>query len=321
MSSLTRDAGKPRRMRLAALAVAIALAVLAQVLAGMARGQERIVGGAPAAPDSLPFMAAIWHAGKPKDPACDGTLIAPRMVLTAASCVHAFSPFQPDAAATYRKLPAGELSVSFAGPGGGVKDSPRMSVESVAVHPGYDIDRCLVPDFWLLVSCRDDVAILRLASAPAGAAPVGLPRSGQNALTQAGAEVTVAGWSAARALSPGVGALTRAALTVSQPGLCERRYEGLGERYGMTPRVRYDRAAAFCAYEASAGPCYGEMGGPALARAGGEWVQVGVLGPVAFCAEAKWPSIFTRVSEPTVNRWIRQAAGLEAGRAGKGAKE
>merc|ERR1712029_1138945 len=51
------------------------------------RKEDRMVGGDPADPNSIPWQVALVEGERSKSVQCGGTIIAPKFVLTAAHCI------------------------------------------------------------------------------------------------------------------------------------------------------------------------------------------------------------------------------------------
>ena len=144
------------------------MAALALLLSSPA---QAIVGGAPVSSDGVArsIVTIVGSRGN----FCSGTLIAPRLVLTAGHCV------QPGA--DYR-------IVDYA-----ADNKPRLqAVRRVAVHPGFSMQTMLGH------RATADVALLELEAAPAGMAPSPLgvpqlPMSPGGKFTIAGIGVTIRG--------------------------------------------------------------------------------------------------------------------------------
>jgi secreted trypsin-like serine protease len=131
-----------------------------------------VVGGANAPDGSAPYVVAVL-AGGPADAwervVCGGTVVAPRIVLTAAHCVRA--------AGARAEVLVGRTNLLD-------RRGRRIRVTAVEAHPRFDRH-----------ALRNDVAVLTLAAA-APVAPVAIATTGQSALWAPGAHATVLGWGA-----------------------------------------------------------------------------------------------------------------------------
>jgi len=299
----------------------LVLAAAAPQAGGAARPHGEVVGGSPVKAGEMPFMAAIWYLPLESDiPWCAGTLIAPDKVLTAASCFY-YLQGTPTGTLVLEEMEAGGLEVGVQGAGNapytGLK---RIAVKSIAVYPEFDIDSCSAPEVALIVACAGDAAVMELAAPVRGAAPVTLINAREDGYWRQGRSLTAAGWSGDFVAQPPTGPLTMASLPVFDQRLCERRFEGLNGRFDVSPKIRFDRSGSFCLYRTAVGPCFEEWGGPALARDGKRWLQVGILTSVFSCTEAKWANIYTGLADSDLNWWVRSAAGLPSPRAPKGGR-
>ena len=318
---LMQDERRRRRAwfgRIAALMIVLVSAIVAPVAGGAEQAQERITGGVPVKANALPFMAAIWVEGYDLSPWCDGTLIAPKQVLTSASCTYFLGgpPFEG------APMDPGSITVSFQGQGSTLDINDAIAVRKVTRYPGFDIAGCLLTGAGIW-ACLDDAAVLELASAPKGIDPVALVASGDGSFEHVGDKLTIAGWSGKFVNAPPTGKLTQGTVSVIRESVCTRRYEQLNSNYDADPEIVVDTTGNFCSYRTAVGPCYEEIGGPAMAKHRGEWVQVGISNSIQGCAQAKWPTIHTRISEPDMHRWIAKTANLPSGKSatsGKGGR-
>lgn len=278
----------------ALLLLVLAAALAAPQLQGHASAQEKIIGGTPVKPGTMPFVGMVWYKKSFMIPICVGTLIAPAKVLTAASCAYD---------SLYGKYEPEFLSVSFMTGPGGVFDQRRIRVTGISLHPDYDPKRC-VPG----LGCAFDAAVLELDQTPAGINPVALVGSGRGVGVQPGARLTMAGWSGDTIVAQAPWMLTSGSATVVEPELCKGRYESLNGTFDEL-RVRVVPRQIICTYTVSGGPSLMELGGPSLVRAGGDWLQVGLMSAVGFSTAAKWPVVHTPLSDPETHRWLQRAAG------------
>ena len=287
-----RGSSRPRR-----LAGAIALcALLAALLApgpAQARGgaAASIVGGKAASIADFPSLAFIEAADGDNRFACTGTVIAPRVVLTAAHCVEdlqgkgGFTPTRDYAVATGATNPfeAEQENIS----------------RIVATHVFPDFD----PG-----NLHGDAAILVLEK-PSAAPPIAIATAADSALYEGGATVQLAGWGLMRGNSGVAPRHLRAAATVLQaPAFCREKTRGYYRPYSP--------AAQMCTLDPPAkatGGCYGDSGGPAIAqRPDGSFVEVGITSTGGPMCNPKLPNVLTRTD--AISTWALQwVAAVESG--------
>lgn len=282
-----------RRRRSASAALcAIAVALLAPALAQAApRAQASIIGGDVASIADFPSLAFIAaQTGRGQGFACTGTVIAPRLVLTAAHCVEnlevgGFTPsnryFVVTGRADPRQTETGNVS----------------RVSSTHVFPGFDPG-----------TAHGDAALLVLASpTPAPATPLAGPAD--IALYAGGAEALLAGWGLTRPNAGSPPDSLRSTSTVVLDGAsCKRRTRSFNPPYSS--------AVEMCTTDPpdhANGGCFGDSGGPALAhRPDGSLVEIGIVSTGGPRCSTTLPNIFTRAD--TVSTWASEwVAAVEAG--------
>jgi trypsin len=283
--------------RLAAFACAALVALVALVVSapqGRADAgpgaQASIIGGHPASIAELPSLAYLIGEDATGAFSCTGTVIAPRVVLTAGHCVENL-----EAAAMY---PAGSFAVAT-----GVANLKRIQrsqvseVEQAVVFPGFTPKKL-----------HGDAGLLILTE-PVAAPPIPLATTTDTALYAGGAPIEIAGWGQTNPRVPGGPAQLQAGSSVVlPPGECQsktRRYE-----------PDYATAQQVCAVDIpskKAGACHGDSGGPAIAhRADGTPVEIGIVSTGGPNCDLALPNIFTRVDYvlPWVAGWV---AAVETG--------
>jgi secreted trypsin-like serine protease len=267
-----------------ALLCALLTALLAPTTAAAAPpAQASIIGGDVTAIADLPSLAFIAaQTGKDQGFACTGTVVAPRLVLTAAHCVEdlqlgGFTPAPDYKVATGRTLPRQDQTGAV------------MQVSATHVFPGFDPG-----------TTRGDAALLVLAS-PTSAPAIPLAAAADNALYAGGAPVILAGWglTSANARSAPNG-LRSTANVVLNPIGCE---QSIARFYPP-----YSPALQMCTTDPpdkANGGCFGDSGGPAIAhRADGSPVQIGIVSTGGPACSTRLPNIFTRVDR--ISTWVAQ---------------
>ncbi|HWT90078.1 MAG TPA: trypsin-like serine protease [Solirubrobacterales bacterium] len=277
---------------MAVLGCAIALLALALPAVTAARdgATASIIAGRAATIEEFPSLAYIEaHEGK-SGFACTGTVVAPRVILTAAHCVEdiergRFTPANQYAVATGTTAPGKAIGTNV------------FRVVETHVFPGFDPG-----------NLRGDAGILVL-DRPTAAPPIALAGAGDAALYEGGATIQLAGWGLTKAnATDGPGSLRATSMVVQRPSFCKQK-----TRDYYPP---YSAAGQLCTLDVPArrsGGCYGDSGGPAIGqRADGTPVEVGIIstgGP--FCS-TKLPNVLIRADfiAPWVAEWI---AAIETG--------
>lgn len=246
-SRLIRGALLAATLGLALSAVAASSSPAAQP-SGSAAG--RIIAGDVADPAAWPFAAAIYAKGRgfsrTKRFECTGSVIAPRVVLTAAHCTKSF-------ANPIRNLKPADMAV-VVGRSRLDDDSVgrRIAVTRVVPNPDYDSNHN-----------RFDEGLLFLAE-DAGVQPATLISPTQApAATAVGTPVRSAGWGITSPFRPILPkALQTAAQTVVDPGRCKRIYDSVFSPQtslcifgAKVPHKRFIHVSA----------CHGDSGGPLVA--------------------------------------------------------
>jgi secreted trypsin-like serine protease len=251
-------------------------------------GASAIIGGRAAEPGTYPWLAHVIDSLRNEEVGCTGTVIAPRLVLTAAHCL-------TDEETGEVNGPSGFTVVT-----GNVdwRAQPRgvRRVSQLVVAPGYEASTGV-----------DDAALLVLArrtSAP----PIALAQPGYDApLLQAGTIAWMVGWGDKSYGQHGFTAsLQEAPTAVQDSGWCEANappFYAPGQLCVIQPSGE------------TTGTCEGDSGGPLIVGENGEerreeeWIELGLLiGNFNDCATTL-PSVYTRVDAlyPWIERWIARA--------------
>ncbi|HEV7769369.1 MAG TPA: serine protease [Solirubrobacterales bacterium] len=280
------------RQLLASALAATSLALLTPGLAQAANAQTSIIRGDVASTAEFPSLAFIAAStGKNEGFACTGTVLSPRVILTAAHCVEdldvgGFTAPTAYKVATGRTAPTEEDEV------GNV-----LPVSSTHVFPGFDPGTVL-----------GDAALLILAS-PTTAPAISLAGAADAALYAGGAPVRLAGWGLTAPRAKSIPKSLHATSTVVlSPASCKKRTRSFSPTYSG--------AMQMCTTDPpdhANGGCFGDSGGPAIAqRADGTPVQIGIVSVGGPECSTKLPNIFTRVD--LVSTWASEwVAATETG--------
>lgn len=269
------------------LAAAIAAVVLALSGPGAAASagnggagaHASVVGGAPAPLAQYPWMAHVEYEVATGTWICSGTVVAPRVVLTAAHCAEDSESDSLAPASTYKVI-TGLANVDNARP------ADISAVAQVVVDPRFQ-PSTIENDAGLLILTKPVKAPgLPLASPPAGD------------LLEARTPVSMAGWGVtdppriapAAAFHVGNGEVVARAR-------CERAGFTASVQLCVNGRPGFQNIA-----------CYGDSGGPAIARAAdGTRVEIGIFSLVSSpLCNPHGPAVYTRVDRVSgwVGRWI-----------------
>jgi secreted trypsin-like serine protease len=279
-------------------AVLVALAALPALLlapagagAASAAAQASIIGGDAASIVDFPSLAYIAaQTGKKEGFACTGSVIAPRVVLTAAHCVEdlergGFTPASDYGVAT------GQANPHL------IPHDQILQISDTHVFPGFDPG-----------TTHGDAALLVLSS-PTAAPPIPLASATDRALYRGGTQVQLAGWGVTRPNARSAPDNLRTTSTVVLDGpSCKRQTRSFNPPYA--------NAAQMCTTDPpdqKSGSCFGDSGGPAIAhRADGSPVELGIASSVGPNCDTRLPDVFTRVD--TVSTWAAEwVAAVEAG--------
>ena len=286
-------------MRKGALTIFAALACLGLCLVGAsgagaaskeAKAHASIIGGRTASIEELPSLAYLEGENASGGYSCSGTVVAPRVVLTAGHCVE-------DIESGEMTLPA-NIAVAT-----GVADLRTVSAANVSrvsqalVYPKFDPGE-LIGDAGLLI-----------LTGPVSAPPIRMASSTDGALLTAGTQLTVAGWGLTSAKAKEGSAELKLGLTkVQTTKTCRTK----SRRYYPF----YTPAEQLCALDSprqKTTACHGDSGGPAIAvGADGVPVEVGIVSTGGPGCSRSLPNVFTRVDRVAawVDQWI---AAIEAG--------
>jgi secreted trypsin-like serine protease len=278
------------------IALAAALLTLALVgastptAASAASAKASVIGGHAASIAELPSLAYIEGEDAVTPYACTGTVVAPKVILTAGHCVEDIE--------SGTIAPAAGFAVAT-----GVSDLNQVTKGNVSL-----VSQALVFPGFKPGKLQGDAGLLILAT-PVTAPPIALASAPDNGLLAAGTPLTIAGWGLTNPKAKQGPAQLQAGSTVVQdPAACRqqtRRYYPF-----------YTAALQLCAIDQPSDKvsgCFGDSGGPAIAtRADGTPVQLGVISTGGPGCNPHLPNVFTRVDQVVawVGAWV---AAVEAG--------
>jgi secreted trypsin-like serine protease len=283
-----------RRRRNHFIASLGALIALATILSAGAHAsttaQASIVGGRAGSISEFPSLAFIEAREGKHGFACTGTVVAPRVVLTAAHCVENLDRGGLTPAGQYA-LATGVTSPEEA------KAENIFRVAEAHVFPGFD-PGTLHGDAGILILDRPTTApVLALAGAD------------DAALYAGGATVLLAGWGLTRANEKeGPSGLRTTSMLVETPSFCKAKTRGY-----FSP---FSPVAQMCTLDLpskKSGGCFGDSGGPVIGqRPDGTAVELGIISTGDEFCNTKRPNVMTRADY--VSGWVAEwISATEAG--------
>jgi len=232
-----------------------------------------IVNGETATPHEFPWMVALMNLRKQF---CGGSLIDETHILTAAHCVSRMSKYDVQKL----RVRLGDHNI---------RDRDRTSVEK-------HVKRIIRHKQFSFSTLHYDVAILTLASPveySTNIQPISLASGSQSYVNII---MTVTGWGTIKEGGYQPAELMKADVKVWSNGDCKRSY-GRSAPGGITGHM-------LCASGDKTDSCSGDSGGPLFHCPRDSCEQVGITSWGIGCAEAKYPGVYTRVTE--VRPWIER---------------
>jgi secreted trypsin-like serine protease len=249
-----------------------------------------IIGGKSSSIAEFPSLAFIESSNGREAFACTGSVIAPRVILTAAHCADDLDHGGLVPPRSYAVL-TGAANLAQAGP------ALVTGVRETHVFPGFDPS-----------TAHGDAALLILERATA-APPLPIAGPADAALFGTGVPVRAAGWGLTRfdaRNSPN--GLRSASMVVQEAGFCGRKTKPYYPEYSSAQQI-----CALDRPDKRSGGCFGDSGGPAIAtRPDGSPVEIGIFSIVGPGCTTKRPNVFTRTD--LVAAWAAEwVAATEAG--------
>ena len=272
------------RSRIVSAVVGIAALGLLAAAPASAEISHKIVGGGATTTQVHPWQVAILTEGGGQY--CGGSLIRPRVVLTAAHCLYPPSPFE--------LTPPLDVAVA----GASNLNDPTQGFESEIVaavpHPSYSPT--------LGSDGGNDVGLLLLADPvpPSFGTPIKLAGPDEGSLWRQGDPATVTGYGRTVENGPASPFLLAAGVPMISDDQC-------AQLYGFA----FNPSTMVCAGHLAGGidACQGDSGGPLTVPAfGGEGGLVRLAGVVSFgdgCARPNAPGVYSRIGSDPLQAFVQ----------------
>jgi secreted trypsin-like serine protease len=274
---------RPGRAPLLAALVALGALILAATATASPNPEATasVIGGHNATIAEYPSLAFIEGVQATAGYACTGTVVAPRVVLTAGHCVEDLE----SSSIVEPKLIAVATGISNLQK---IQIAQVSKVEQVLAYPGFDPTQL-----------HGDAGLLIL-TAPVTAPPIALATAADAALYEPGGQLTVAGWGIDnRTTGHAPNQLQAATVPIEEASRCK---EGTRRFYPF-----FDPSRQVCALDAPhfhITTCHGDSGGPAIAtRPDGPPVEIGVTSLGDGTCNPASPAVFTRTDQ--ISSWVQ----------------
>jgi len=275
--------GSRKARVLAAIGVGCALLAAAPTANAAPSAHSSVIGGQPITRTQAPWLAALVVYGYPGPSICSGTVVAPRVVLTAGHCVR--EGFNTVVPAKRFKVATGVTNLG---------DRRRRVVSSVARAVAY-------PSFELAKEQTD--AGLLILSTPVRTPVLPIATAADAALASAGTEVAIAGWGLTSHRGNTLPYTARTGTVELQTDAYCRARADMRPPFELAP---YSPGRQLCAQDKPdhrTTACSGDSGGPAFAlRPDGTPVEVGIVSSGGPHCTLHVPNTYTRVD--AISEWV-----------------
>ena len=244
--------------------------------------QPRIVGGSAADPAQHPWQVLL----EPNGYLCGGSVVHPRLVLTAAHCV------TDDDGGVFPAETIGAYLNRRNAESGGL----ALDVQDVHVAPGYDP-----------VTVADDYALLTLGSPAPSSSIIKIAGAGEESVWASGRPATVSGFGATSEGGPSSPVLKQVTLPLRPDADCARVYSD----YDV------DRMLCSGAFELGQDSCQGDSGGPLTVTSTQGRRLVGVVSYGNGCGAGD-PGVYVKIGSAVVRSALTQLAQRAAADGGFG---
>lgn len=250
--------------------------------------RPQVVNGDAVPKGKYKFIAALQRDDYKSDTyeghICGASLLSPRYILTAAHCVTDMDKegnIVVEDASLYSTI----VGMTEYGQGQG----KERRIAAINVHPLYGQGT---------TEESYDVAVLELDRKVTGLPRIKLAQAGDDA---PGTVPTVAGWGSIVAQYPDYEAIPFYPDEMRSANLTVIENQSCADAYGQS----FNSDVQVCTYLPARGDCQGDSGGPLFRKIKGQFVQVGIVSWGTGCAAPDWPNVYTRVSSPAIQEFIK----------------